>query len=255
MSNRDETLPAEVVRDLESAPTREHFDAALKSAYAAGWSLQKIADAVGVSHEAIRLRLRRSVPADMLRTYSSPRPSNTAKELRTRKVRNHRILGLKRNSPVMHIPAAELNRLAELHELVTTCRGWTPLDAPARAAIPEFGALLDRLITKYSIPQGHLERVMGMGRISLTVWRRNHGYLPQMPSQRSYKGVLLDLSGGGRPRTLFVGGKCRNGHVLTTETLAEYTIARNGTTLRQCRVCERERKNAKYAAAADRRSA
>lgn len=238
----------QITSDLETAPTREHFDAVLRSAYAAGWSLQQLGDIAGVTREAIRLRLRRPVPAEMLVEYPSPHNVVArAERKRAAGLKRKRILGLKLNSPVMDIPVKRLNEIAALHQQVTLVRGWTPLDSPEREAIGPYGDLLWETIQGYRIPQGHLERVMGLGRMTLTVWLRNHGYLPQMPSQKSYKGVVIDHSKNGRgPRQKVnvPGGVCRNGHHLTEETL----VANGSSGYMLCKICRAEYSREQYLA-------
>ena len=238
-----ENLPAVIVSDLKAAHDRQHTDAILKSAFAAGWTLRALGAEVGVTREMIRQRLKRQVDASLLRAYPGPTPSRAKMAAAATAIRNNRVNGLRRDSPVLRIPVRQLNKLAEMHALATTVRGWTPLDSPERSAVPLFGALLEQIITTYSIHQGQLEPAMGMGRVSLTAWRRNHGYLPQMPSQKSYRGVLAKHGGalGGPGRKEFqIGDSCRNGHAIGPESLAI------GDRPGRCRQCARDRSRASY---------
>lgn len=237
----------QIKSDLESAASREHFDAVLRSAYAAGWTLQQLGEIVGVSREAIRMRMRRPVRAELLRDYGSPAKVRLREQKsKRRSIAKKRILGLKVTAPVMRVPVERLNEIRELHSLVTTVRGWTPLDDPARLAIEPFGDLLFSTMRDYNIPQTQLETVMGMGRSTFVFWLRSHGYLTQAPSQKTYQGVVIDRTTGGRTHggsnRLQVGGTCRKGHLLTEET-----ITRNGTTGNQiCKVCRSEYSRRKY---------
>ena len=155
-----------------------------------------------------------------------------------------RILGLQLTSQVMDVPVRDLNRLAELRELTSKVRGWTPLNSPARLAIPECGELLERLYGQYRIPQQHLEKALSLSPATLTMWRRSHGYLPRMPSQPFYRGLP---SNGGRPpgygNSWAIGGACPSGHPF----LSEADIYRLSE-LSRCRRCIREKDAAAYQA-------
>lgn len=229
--------------DLEVAHSRESVDAILKSAYAAGYSLRKLGDILGVSGEMIRVRLKRPVPVSMLRDYApSERVAKREKRRHERVTRGRRILGIRTSAAVMNVPIETLNELQRLSELTTRVRGVTPLDDPARLAVEPFGELLWATIQKYEIPQGQLERALGKGRVTFTVWLRNHGYLKQMPSQKSYRGIHHDpKSIKPRPREIVVGGTCRKGHALT-----ESDIVNNGGGRFTCGICRKNSSRARY---------
>lgn len=241
----DSTVLERITQDLEKAPTREHFDAVLRSAFAAGWTLQSLGDIVGVSREAIRMRLRRSVPAEMLVDYSPPtKVTEREKKRRCTSQKRKRILGIRISSPVMQVPVATLNQIASMRESVSKVRGWTPLDAPEREMVRPFGDLLFATVKEFQIPETHLEKVLGLSPRTCTAWLRRHGYLPNFESQKSYKGVdTWDRKGARRKKkTIVPGGTCRAGHKLT-----EADIATNGTTgNRTCRICRNKRSLARY---------
>lgn len=203
--------------ELLAARDRVEATAIMKSAYLAGWTLGKIGEWDGVSREAVRLRIRNPVPVSMLRDYPPPPAlvQRRQKDIRKR-LSQSRILGLRTSSPIMRIPVVKLNRIAELHSLVTTVRGWTPLDSPARAAMPEYKELLLEMFVSYGVPEGKLGLIFGLSNRAFEAWLRNHGELGgSFPSQRAYAGVVIDPHARkpGAPR-LVVGGQCRRGHLL-----------------------------------------
>lgn len=207
--------------DLSNARDREQADAIFKSAYAAGYTMQELGDICGWTREYIRQRIARTVNPAYMRTYDpAPRAIKRRSVYEAKKTNKKRILGLKLSSPVLQVPVATLNELARLHQLVTSVRGWTPLDAPEREAVKPFGDLLWSTIQEYGIPQRKLEPLLGLSGGTFTAWLRSHGYTKQAPSQKVYKGIYSDPKerNAGRPK-LEIGGQCRRGHVLTEENL------------------------------------
>lgn len=234
--------------DLDSAPSKQHQNAILKSAYAAGWTLQELGDLMGFTREGIRQRVSKPVPLSMMREYEPhERVKVKTSERVTKQRKTQRILGLRLSSPALQVPVSTLDRLAELHELATTVRGFTPLDSPARQAIKPFGDLLFNTINYYQIPQKHLERALGLKGNSLTAWLRGHGYMSICPSQKPYRGLLLDNKENGRKRKgrtkLVPGATCFHGHALTEDLIG---IVR-ATQARYCRQCSRDQSKVRYA--------
>ncbi len=230
-----------VKQDLTDARASDEADAIFKSAYAAGYTLQELGDLVGFTREYIRQRAARPVPVRLMRNYPpAPRVQRKAAERKSKRLRVTRILGLRVTSPALDIPVAVLNELAALHEQVTTVRGWTPLDAPARNTIKPYGDLLFRIVTEYEVPQTHLERLIGLKGAALTVYLRNHGYLRQHPSQKSYQGVTLAGIRKASGPKLVPGAQCNRGHDLTEANIG---FQKDG---RLCKTCRSEAAKRRY---------
>lgn len=232
-----------VQQDLLEAPTVEAQDAILKSAYASGFTLQELGDIVGVTRERIRQRIARPVPFALMKDYPPhERVRRKTVQAKRKRSKQKRILGLRLSSPALQVPVETVTRLAELHSLVTTVRGWTPLDDPARQAVKPFGDLLYKTMVDYEIPQKHLEKLLGLKGATLTAWLRSHGYLKQMPSQTSYQGVVIDHKRTGRPAgpELVPGATCRRGHLMTEENIGIQKVGR------YCKNCSRDRARERY---------
>lgn len=235
-------MTAEQIKaDLAASRYRDETDAILKSAYAAGFTLRELGAFLGCSGERVRQRIRRPVNPVLMRDYA-PHKRLAVKIEAERKMKKSkkRILGLPTTSTALEVPVSRLYRLRELADLVTTVRGWTPLDDPARLAIKEYGDLLYSTIKEYAIPQTHLEKLLGCGRNTLTVYLRNHGYLPQCPSQKSYRGVLA-IPGKSASKPMQLGGLCRKKkHVLTEKNFGKQSSGN------YCKDCVRERRAIRY---------
>lgn len=232
---------AMVKKDLTDARTSTEDDAIFKSAYAAGYTLQELADLVDFTREYIRQRAARPVSVGLMRDYPpAPRVQRKAAQRKAKQLRTQRILGLRITSPALSVPVRLLNDLSGLHELVTTVRGWTPLDAPQRQAIKPYGDLLFKIMDDYALPQTHLEKLMGLNGASFTVWLKNHGYLKQHPSQKSYQGVTLDgIKKASGPR-LVPGAQCKRGHELTESSIGFQAGGR------YCKKCQSEAAKRRY---------
>lgn len=245
-----DTRIGEIVFEFNEAGTKQREELVLAGAREAGYTLDELGQMFGVTRERIRQRVAR-VPAGAALPVFPPsarkvqRDARAAEKLakqRSARAAQRRILGLRMDSPVMNVPVETLNEICRLSELVTTVRGWTPLDDPARLAITPYGDLLHETITKYEIPQRSLDLPFGKAGGTFTAWLRNHGYMKQMPSQKSYKGVLLEPGRRKGSKTLVVGGVCKGGHVMTEEN-----IVANGTTGNvTCRLCRNERRKLAY---------
>jgi len=229
-----------VKQDLSNARSRSEADAVFKSAYAAGFTLQELGDFVGHTREYIRQRVARPVDPSLMREYPPhERVIRKQREAAARASAQKRILGLRLTSPALSVPVATLNELSELHSIVTEVRGWTPLDAPSRAAIKPFGDLLFRVVTDYGIPQTHLERLMGLKGSTFSMWFKRHGHLKNSPSQRTYRGVTTEGPRARGPK-LTPGGACKRGHELT-----EANIGKQATGL-YCKTCRSDAARRKY---------
>lgn len=244
---KTDTKIGEIVFAFNEASSALEEDIVLAGAREAGYTLDQLGFMFGVTREWVRQRVQRVPAGTALPKFHDSdaklKRERRAEDHRSKRKARRRILGLRMDSPVMNVPVETLNELRRLHELVSENRGWTPLDAPSRLAVKPFGDLLWATIQTYEIPQTHLERAFGLGRTTLIVWLRNHGYLPQMPSQKSYQGVVLDPKRRkGRRKALVPGGKCRQGHVLS-----EKDIVANGTSgARTCRICKYQRAKDRY---------
>lgn len=223
----------QVKEDLGAAVTREDADAIFKSAFLAGYTLQELANIIGVSRQAIQLRVARPVRIELLRTYP-PAPRIVRKEDSRKEgtLRRKRILGLPVSAPALQVPVQTVNELARLHNLVTTVRGWTPMDSPARQAIKPYGDLLSATILDYGIPQLQLEKLMGLKGRTLTAWLKNHGYLKISPSQKAYQGVAVTAGVRRGVSKIIPGNSCKRGHIFTDSNIGRY---KTGAYCKTCR--------------------
>jgi hypothetical protein len=103
------------------------------------------------------------------------------------------------------IPDEVLAELSFLNFESSQVRGFTPLDHPRRQAGTDFCVLALSTIEKYGVSLNALSRVLGVSDANVRLKLGRHGYLPNPPSQKTYKGVP---AAGGRKRQ----SECKQGH-------------------------------------------
>lgn len=164
MKNKVSKLPSVILKDIREAFTKDQQNEIIQSARKSGYRLWELAEAFQVTNETIRQRLQKPYDNLRLRDYP-PRPEAAwVAEEADRKQRNRRILGLKRDSPVMSIPVYELEKFRELY------------DGLNKDTRQDFGEFVKYLYDKYEIPAAHLEKVMGLSQSTIRAWRRRNGF-------------------------------------------------------------------------------
>lgn len=227
-------LPAHIAAELRKLQDRcraggysdgDRWDCQMLDAYIfklreAGWTLEAIGTAFGVTRERARQRALQATQA----AYEAIPDVPLAKRMtpRPRKVR----------PPQMKPEFVEW--LRHTYELAKECRGWQPLDAPERVASVNFWAAIDRA-SKQGITLADVARALGMKYPTLIMGLRRHGHRHNAPSQRSYRGVTL--LGHSSTTT-----HCIHGHEFTPEN----TYVAPGKGGRQCRTCNRQRRRESY---------
>jgi len=244
-------LPAELLEDLNAALASNdqgEVDRILSRARDFGWSLKALGEALGVSRERARQRVndfaQRAEEPSTTVYATSPRliKRNARHAAKTRE--RTKVNGFKMNDPVLQVPASTLNELARLSELATANRTWTPLDAPERAAVEPYKAMLIDLIENHGVSTTALERLLGYRYRTVYAWLARHGYGTLPPSQHAYTGQHvseLRRSPRQHQKTIVLGGTCKKGHLVTEETMVM-----NGKIGYICGTCRKERAAAAY---------
>jgi hypothetical protein len=233
------TLPAryaQILRDLQNearmaAPTGSRRivsgteDAGLLNGYiaklrSAGWTLESIAQPLGVTREMVRVR-NLDATQD---AYDSPELPDVSGPPEPRRIRKTR-------KPQLRPEFVEW--LRQKQELATQCRGWHELDAPERKASEEMWAAIDAAYGQ-GVGLADIARAIGMQYRTLIAGLRRHGYGKNPPSQKPYRRVVLKLN--HEPKT-----HCKRGHELSAENIY---IDRHG--YRQCRECNKRRAREYY---------
>lgn len=214
---KNQTLPADFAALLRGM--REDRDprycATLHVATLNGWTCQSLADALGVSRQAVDQAAARATFDASVHLPEVPLPPRKPQpDLRPPR---RRLL-------VNDALAAELR---EMQQTAATVNGGTPADAPARKVSKDFTARLYALIEQ-GVSVKHLADVLGVHHNAVVSRLARHGYRQGPPSQAHVQYL-------GRPR----GEKthCKKGHALSGDNL--YVIPKTGN--RICRVCHKAR--------------
>lgn len=151
----------------------------LKVAHLNGWPLRALGDAVGVSHEWVRLLVRRANGAarDLPDVPLPPRESPPPLKAPQRQLRVNPDLA---------------DRLREMQRVVRSVNGSTPADAPERRVSVEYAAQLHAL-TLQGVSIYHLAKVIGVAQNAIRSRLARHGYREMPPSQAHQRYL-------GRPR-------------------------------------------------------
>jgi len=219
-----QTLPADFAALLRTM--RESRDpryrATLHLARLNGWTCQAMADALGVSRQAVEQAAGRAQfnVADRLPEVPLPprKPQPEPKPLRRRLLVNEELA----------------EQLREMQRVASKVNGATPADAPERRVSEEFTARLDALV-KQGVSMKHLAKVLGVRFNAVRSRLARHGYRSAPPSQSHLRYL-------GRPAERAAGQQteCKNGHPLSGDNL--YVIPKSGT--RVCRTCHKARQTA-----------
>jgi hypothetical protein len=181
---RSAGLPSSFAATLRAMYTANdtRLNATLLAARNAGWTLQAMADQLGMTREAVRLRTTKATrPLAALPEIPSP-PAYTMPELKPAK-------------PPQPQPTDETRaQLVALQEIAKTVNGGTPVGHPARLASVELSALLANEVNR-GVPLPVLATMLGVTYGAIRTRLARHGYKPNPPSQRSY----MNRQVGGAP--------------------------------------------------------
>lgn len=144
----------------------------------AGWTLQSIADVLGVSRERVRQFHAKAYVFTDLPSVSVPQK---AKKNEKETPPKHRPL---------RIQSEAAEELRAMHAIARTVNGGTLSNDPRRQVSVNFTACLARLVEQgYSIKE--ISRVLGIHRFAVTSRLARHGYREPCPSlvSEQYKGL------------------------------------------------------------------
>lgn len=192
------------------------LDAALMAARLQGWTLQALADAIGVTREAIRQRAERgraradipTVPMPPRRPTPMPQPP-------------------KKNRLLIRPEVAD--RLREMHAIARTVNGGTAEDDPRRAVSVEFTKWLHELVEQ-GVTIYRIAEELGVTHLAVRARLARHGYRDPLPS-------MATVTYTGKPNANVVKAECKRGHPLSGENL--YIAPSTGA--RVCKTCDKLR--------------
>lgn len=210
------SLPSAAAHRLRGLYAAVSLDPAPFDSYAlalrdAGWTLQAIAEPLGITRERIRQRLPRAArdydlfapKAPSLKPWRKPKPS---------------------------LGPAELRRIAELHPLATQCRGTHGEGHPYRVASVELSELLANAQLR-GVSRKEMASAMGLTVDAITQRLKIHGYHKVAPSQTPF----------GTAHPIFTQAtrtECRRGHPLSGDNVR---LINGDPKRRVCRACDRIR--------------
>jgi lambda repressor-like predicted transcriptional regulator len=224
---KEQTLPedfAELLRVMRTAKD-PRFRATLLVAKMNGWTCQSMADALGVSRQAVDQAISRANIEVAGRIPDVPLPPRKPRpELKPPRRR-------------LRISEELAEELRAMQRIAATVNGGTPADAPERAVSVEFTAKLNAL-HKQGVSIRHLAATLGVYYGAVKSRLARHGYRNPSPSQSEDRYL-------GRPTDRVAGLQthCKHGHLLSGENL--YVMPKTG--IRVCRACQRRRASAYYA--------
>jgi hypothetical protein len=226
---RNQQLPAEFAANLHAlaAEVRSggrggkteasaRLNAVLMMARLQGWTLQALADAIGVTREAIRQRADRgraradipTVPMPPRRPTPMPQPP-----------KNNRLL----------IRPEVAERLREMHAIARTVNGGTAADDPRRTVSVQFTEWLSKLVEQ-GVTVYRIAEELGVTHFAVRARLARHGY---RNAPRSIAGIIYT----GKPTHDTPKEECKRGHPLSGDNL--YIAPKSGA--RICRECDRLR--------------
>jgi hypothetical protein len=198
------------------------LDGYIAKLHYAGWTLQAIADPLGVTRERVRQRCVDATEA----AYSSPELPEVpvwVPPVKPRKV----------SPPQMR---SEFQRwLQETYALASRCRGSHAIGSPPRVATEQVWAAIHRVV-KQGISCAEVARVVGVQTRTIYAGLSRHGYRKLPPSQQAYEGKPI-LPYGRKPEP---ATHCRNGHEFTPENTYVFKQGR------LCRTCQQKRSKRAY---------
>lgn len=202
------------VREPSDANSR--FDALLKTARDAGWSLTALAAPLGITREAVRRRIGRATRVDELMLVPVP-PRRAVQE----------------PPPLVEspkLPAAEIVDLRRMQAIARTVNGGTPVDSPLRRVSEQYSARLAAHVhSGFSVY--YLARAIGVGTGAIFLRLARHGYRTPPPSiVGTSAAVYRNRKVGDVTRDT-----CGRGHEMSGDNLRVYP---SGTA---CKACERIR--------------
>jgi hypothetical protein len=200
------------------------YPATLVIAKLNGWTYQALANALGVSRQAVEQAAARAEAHVVTRIPDVPLPPRKPQPEPKAPARRRLLI---------HDELAE--RLREMQQTAATVNGATPADAPERRVSEEFTALLHSL-TEQGVTVYHIAQVLGVRHNGIQARLARHGYRDASPSQadQQYLGRPAD-----RAQTQT---HCRRGHELAGDNL--YVVPKSGQ--RVCKACHRMRAAAYY---------
>lgn len=222
-----QVLPADFAALLQTMRENRdpRYQATLHVARLNGWTCQSMAQALGVSRQAIEQAASRASfrASDQLPEVPLPprKPEPEPKPVR----------------PRLLVGDELASQLREMQRVAATVNGATPADAPERAVSIRFTAMLQALIEQ-GVTLYHLAQVLGVQYNALTSRLARHGYRAPSPSLAGQRYL-------GRPaeRTTGTQSHCKRGHELSGDNL--YVVPKTGA--RVCKACGRLRSAAYYA--------
>jgi hypothetical protein len=224
---KEQTLPddfAELLRAMRAAKD-PRFRATLLVAKMNGWTYRSMADALGVSRQAVDQAIGRASIEVAGRIPDVPLPPRKPRpELKPPRRR-------------LRIGDELAQELRAMQRIAATVNGGTPADAPERAVSVEFTAKLAAL-HEQGVSIRHLALTLGVYYGAVKGRLARHGYREPSPSQSSdrYLGRPSDRAAGLQTH-------CKHGHPLSGENL--YVMPKTGT--RVCRSCQARRASEYYA--------
>lgn len=94
------------------------------------------------------------------------------------------------------VPEDVMQELRGLYEAGRGLVGNTPRDDPKRRAGEAFTALAAKAIKEYGVTHTALSLALGLSRSNVYLRLGRHGYLPNPPSQPTYKGTGIGTNTG-----------------------------------------------------------
>ena len=132
------------------------------------------------------------------------------------------------------IPDDVLAELKWLSEQSSQVRGSTPLDDPKRRAGDDFCKLVMKTIENYGATFTSISRALGLSDANVRLKVGRHGYIPNPPSQKTYRGIKT---------TKPLKTHCKRGHAMEGANL--HIRPEDGS--RVCVACRRLRDRQRYA--------
>ena len=163
-------LPDVIKADLSLAASRDQRVIVLKSARAAGWSLETIGRAVGLSRQ--RVQQLTELPIAPSRLYDYPQP-----------IKKRAIMGPR----ILRVPEERLRELKALQSKISKINGSTYVDDPLRDVASVYGDLLVQTMSEYEVGPNAISTAMGLSSNNVRLWLGRHGYLKRAPSQPAYR--------------------------------------------------------------------
>ncbi|MFC7983865.1 hypothetical protein [Streptomyces sp. NPDC057336] len=224
---KGQQVPADFAAELrELRATRDRrYAVTLVVAKMNGWTYQALADAVGVSRQAVEQAAAKAGTEFSGRLPVIPLPPRKP-EPEPKAPARRRLL--------INDELAE--RLREMQRIAATVNGGMPADAPERRTGEEFTALLHSL-TEQGVSVYHIAQTLGVHYNAVVSRLARHGYRKPTPSQASarYLGRPGDRASGAQTH-------CKRGHELAGDNL--YVLPKSGR--RVCRACQQIRATAYY---------